>query len=116
MNLFTMNVFTVLSAVVSRQASRSQGARCNVGAGGAGSAIARIDLANQLTLAQPEGADYAHQITTGNPGFSNLPTALPNTDFESMQFLTTSKFHELFNQSERVVLTFYYEFLMFKAG
>ena len=31
-------------------------------------------LADQLTLSQPEGADYAHQITTGTPGFSDLPT------------------------------------------
>ena len=33
-------------------------------------------LADQLTLSQPEGADYAQQITTGTPGFSGLPTAL----------------------------------------
>ena len=30
----------------------------------------------QLTLAQLGGADYAHLITTGTPGFSDLPTAL----------------------------------------
>ena len=43
--------------------------------GGAGGAIASQD---QLTLSQPEGADYAHQITrtTGTPGFSDFPTAL----------------------------------------
>jgi hypothetical protein len=35
-------------------------------------------LANQLTLSQPGGADYAHHITTGTPGFSDLPTALNN--------------------------------------
>jgi hypothetical protein len=33
-------------------------------------------LADQLSLSQPEGKDYAHQITTGTPGFSDLPTAL----------------------------------------
>ena len=33
-------------------------------------------LADQLTLFQPEGTDYAHLITTGTPGFSDLPTAL----------------------------------------
>ena len=38
-------------------------------------------LADQLILSQPEGADYAHQITTGNPGFPNLPTALQVTNW-----------------------------------
>ena len=33
-------------------------------------------LANHLTLSQPGGVDYAHPITTGTPGFSDLPTAL----------------------------------------
>ena len=35
-------------------------------------------LSDQLTLTQPEGADYAHQITTGTgtPDFSDLPTVL----------------------------------------
>ena len=33
-------------------------------------------LADQLTLFQPGWEDYAHYITTGNPGFSDLPTAL----------------------------------------
>ena len=35
-------------------------------------------LADQLTLFQPGGTDYAHLITTGTPGFSDLPTALYN--------------------------------------
>ena len=35
-------------------------------------------LADQLTLFQPGGTDYAHLITTGTPGFSDLPTALPS--------------------------------------
>ena len=33
-------------------------------------------LADQLTLFQPGGTDYAHLFTTGTPGFSDLPTAL----------------------------------------
>ena len=33
-------------------------------------------LADQLTLSQLGGTDYAHLITTGTPGFSDLPTAL----------------------------------------
>jgi len=38
-------------------------------------------LADQLTLFQPGGTDYAHLITTGTPGFSDLPTALKGTGF-----------------------------------
>ena len=34
-------------------------------------------LADQLTLFQP---DYAHLITTGTPGFSDLPKALSNSN------------------------------------
>ena len=33
-------------------------------------------MADQLTLFQPGGTDYAHLITSGIPGFSDLPTAL----------------------------------------
>ena len=33
-------------------------------------------LADQLTLFQQRGTDYAHLITTGTPRFSDLPTAL----------------------------------------
>jgi hypothetical protein len=35
-----------------------------------------IISADQLTLSQPGGADYAPHITTGTLGFSDLPTAL----------------------------------------
>ena len=35
-------------------------------------------LADQLTLFQPGGADYGH-VSTGTPGFSDLPTALLST-------------------------------------
>jgi hypothetical protein len=31
---------------------------------------------DQLNLSQLGGANYAHHITTGTPGFSDLPTAL----------------------------------------
>ena len=34
------------------------------------------ELTVQLTLSQPGGTDYAHLITNGTPGFSDLPTAL----------------------------------------
>ena len=37
-------------------------------------------LEDQLTLFQPRGTDYAHLITTGTPGFSDLPTALQGSD------------------------------------
>ena len=42
---------------------------------GPGGAIASSD---QLTLSQPEGADFAHPITstTGTPGLLDFPTAL----------------------------------------
>ena len=33
-------------------------------------------LADQLTLSQPGGQDYSHCISTGTPGFLDLPTAL----------------------------------------
>ena len=41
-----------------------------------GCAMARQILADQLTLCQPGGTDYAHLITTGTPGISGHPTAL----------------------------------------
>ena len=44
--------------------------------GGAGGAHAPQILADQLTLSQPGGADYAHHKDTGTLGFSDLPTAL----------------------------------------
>ena len=37
-------------------------------AGGTGCAMAHPDLADQLTLFQPGGTDYAHLITTVTPG------------------------------------------------
>ena len=52
-------------------------------------------LADQLTLFQPEGTDYAHLITTGTPKFSVLPTQnwlelqlLPKSEqYVELQFL-----------------------------
>ena len=45
---------------------------------GAGGAMAPPDLGRSVTpiSKQGGGADYAHQITTCPPGFSDLPTAL----------------------------------------
>ena len=39
-------------------------------------------VADQLTLFQPGGTDYAHLITTGIPRFSDLPTALLTEGFQ----------------------------------
>ena len=48
-------------------------------------------LADQLTLFQPGGTDYAHLITTGTPVFSDLPTALEfimrNSEFQFRCFM-----------------------------
>ena len=50
-------------------------------------------LADQLTLSQPVGTDYAHLITTGTPRFSDLPMplltdkkALSRTKTEGLDF------------------------------
>ena len=47
-------------------------------------------LADQLILFQPGGTDYAHLITTGTPGFSDLPTALGPDDSKVFNNLHTS--------------------------
>ena len=49
--------------------------------GGAGDAMPWQPqiLADQSTLFQPGGADHAHQINAGTPGFSDFPTALNHT-------------------------------------
>ena len=49
-------------------------------------------LADQLTLFQPGGTDYAHLITTGTPGFSDLPTALEATYLPVFRFLAFQLF------------------------
>ena len=38
--------------------------------------VAGVTMADQLTLSQPGGTVYAHHITTGTSGFSDLPTVL----------------------------------------
>ena len=44
--------------------------------GGAGAAIAPPDFGRSVNPISTMGADNAHRITTGTPGFSDLPTAL----------------------------------------
>ena len=44
--------------------------------GGAGGAIALPDFAISDNPNSTRGTDYAHLITTGTPGFLDLPTAL----------------------------------------
>ena len=48
-------------------------------------------LADQLTLFQTGGTDYAHLITTGTPGFSDLPTALQLAIEETCILLAVKK-------------------------
>ena len=44
--------------------------------GGAGGAMAPPDFGRPVTPISTRGTDYSHLITTGTPGFSDLPTAL----------------------------------------
>ena len=44
--------------------------------GCAGCAMAPPDFGRSVNLISTRGTDYAHLITTGTPGFSDLPTAL----------------------------------------
>ena len=44
--------------------------------GGAGGAMAHPDFGRSVNPISTRGTDYAHLITTGTPGFSDLPTAL----------------------------------------
>ena len=53
-------------------------------------------LADQLTLFQPGGTDYAHLITTGTPGFSDLPTAVTCKFLKFMFFKKATKIDEIF--------------------
>ena len=43
---------------------------------GAGGAMAPPDFDRSVNPISTRGTDYAHLITTGTPGFSDLPTAL----------------------------------------
>ena len=49
-------------------------------------------LADQLTLFQPWGTNYAHLITTGTPGFSYLAKALGDWGIVPMYFLTFERY------------------------
>ena len=49
--------------------------------GGAEGAMALPDFGRSVNLFQTRGTDYAHLITTGTPGFSDLPTALVSDDY-----------------------------------
>ena len=42
-------------------------------------------LADQLTLFQPGGSDYARRINTGTPGFSDFSTALKYSNIVLIQ-------------------------------
>ena len=46
------------------------------GSGGAGGAMALTHLGSSVNPISTRGTDYAHLITTGPLGFSDLPTAL----------------------------------------
>ena len=48
-------------------------------ADGQGGLCTTQNLGAQLTLFQPEGADYAHHITAYPPEFENLPASLCHT-------------------------------------
>ena len=51
-------------------------------------------LADQLTLFQPGGTDYAHLITTGTPGCLDLPMALVlNTINVNLNLFQISRLH-----------------------
>ena len=59
--------------------------------GCAGCARAHPDLADQSTLYQPGGTDYAHLITTGTPRFSDLQTSLHGCDHTSKKGIKCTK-------------------------
>ena len=43
---------------------------------GVGGAMAPQDLGRSVNSISTRGTDYAHHITTGPPGFSDLPTTV----------------------------------------
>ena len=61
-------------------------------------------LADQLTLSQPGGADYARHITTGTRRFSDLPTALQE-DLASIYYMYHVE-HEACNSTTVCMLEF----------
>ena len=56
-------------------------------------------LADKLTLIQPGGTDYANLITTGTPGFLDLPTALRSAHYVVWIKCLELKVSELFQNS-----------------
>ena len=62
-------------------------------------------LADQLTLFQPWGTDYAHLITIGTPGFSDLLMALSITSNALMYLDCSSQDLYIMNLSKIVELT-----------
>ena len=63
---------SLMAVATTAAAASATACRAGVSSLGVGTHI----LADQLTLSQPRGADYAHLITSGTPGFLDLPTAL----------------------------------------
>ena len=58
--------------------------------GGAGGAMAPLDFGRSANLiSQPGGADYAHQITIGTPGFQTFLRPW-NAQWDQSQFEITS--------------------------
>ena len=53
--------------------------------GCAGYAMAHPDFGRSVNPISTRGTDYAHLITNGTPGFSDLPTALLCTPFHISQ-------------------------------
>ena len=51
--------------------------------GGAGGAMAPPDFGRSVKPFSTKGTDYAHLITIGTPGFSDLPTALMYVDVQN---------------------------------
>ena len=65
-----LHIFPIFSFLAKMKISEKYATR------GAGGVEAHQILTDQLSLSQPGGTDYAHHVTTGPPGFSDLPTAL----------------------------------------
>ena len=52
---------------------------CRVVPGGARGTMAPPDFGRSVNLISTRGTNYAHLITAGTPGFSDLPTVLHST-------------------------------------
>jgi hypothetical protein len=62
-------------------------------------------LGAQLTLLQPEGAEYTHHITGSTPGFGNLTTALDLLHNHDILFMIPNVLMEVEEQLERFRVT-----------